>query len=324
MLTRIIVSVVMMFGARVAACAESELQPLTPYALPAAAEQPIKELADRSDVLILGESHGSKEVPEIVAALLPALSKMGYQVLALEVPSDQQAALTDWATGKTQTLPSFYAKPMRNDGRANQQMLSLIRMALSPPYRWKLICFDVSQGDEPFTSSQHLIEEYVKKAGDQAVDKDGTIHLEKESDLTIAIWQKRDATMAANFEKQRKQFASQGKVLAICGNQHARTANPPDSNDHWWPSFAAVLQSSQPGKSVSSIDVNPKSGYGVDDRKVNDLGGKTNGEAEAHWLENANWNLKLNLPHATAATFLGTSIDPDVDSASATTKNPTK
>jgi erythromycin esterase-like protein len=134
MLTRIIVSVVMVFAARVAVCAESELQPLTPYSLPAAAEQPIKELADRSDVLILGESHGTKEVPEIVAALLPTLSKMDYQVLALEVPSDQQAAITDWATGKTQTLPSFYAKP-GTDGRGNQQMLSLIGMALSPPYR---------------------------------------------------------------------------------------------------------------------------------------------------------------------------------------------
>ncbi len=316
MLTRIIVSVVVMFAARVAACAESELQALTPYPLPAAAEQPIKELADRSDVLILGESHGSKEVPEIVAALLPALSKMGYQVLALEVPSDQQSPLTDWATGKTRTIPSFYAKPSP-DGRGNQQMLSLIRMALSPPYRWKLICFDGSQGDEP-----HEIEQLKQKTGDQAVDKDGTIHiqLEKESDLTIAIWQKRDATMAANFEKQRKQFASPGKVLAICGNQHARTANPPDSNDHWWPSFAAVLQSSQLGKPVTSIDVNPKSGYGVDDGKVNDIGGKPLGEAEAHLLENADWNLKLNLPHATAATFLATPTDPTMDSAPAATK----
>jgi hypothetical protein len=119
-----------------------------------------------------------------------------------------------------------------------------------------------------------LIEEYVKKAGDQAVDKNGIIHLENESDLTITIWQQRDATMAANLEKRRKQFASPGKVLAICGNQHARTANPPDSNDHWWPSFAAVLQSSQPGKPVNSIDINSKSGYSSSGGKVNDLGGK--------------------------------------------------
>jgi hypothetical protein len=314
MLTRMIVSVVMIFAVRVAACAESELQALTPYSLPAAAVQPIKELADRSDVLILGETHGTQEVPEIVATLLPTLSKMAYQVLALEVPSDQQAALTDWATGKTHTIPSFYAQPSP-DGRGNQQMLSLIRMALSPPYRWKLICLDASQGDEPWTSSQHLIEEYIQKVGDQAST---TIHLEKESDLSITIWQRRDATMAANFERQRRQFASQGKVLAICGSAHARTANPPDSSTRWWPSFAAVLQSSQPGQPVASIYVNPKSGQCFGDGKVNDFGGEPHGEAETRLSENAAFNLELNLPHATAATFLATPIDSD--SASAATK----
>ena len=323
MLTRIIASVVMMFATRVAVCAESELQALTPYSLPAAAEQPIKELADRSDVLILGETHGTQEVPEVVATLLPMLAKMGYRVLALEVPSNQQAALTDWATGKTQTIPSFYAKP-GPDGRGNQQMLSLIRMALSPPYSWKLICFDASMGDEPWTSSQHLIEEYIQKVGDQALDKNGTIHLEKESDLTITIWQRHDATMAANFEKQRQQFASQGKVLAICGSAHARTANPPDSSTRWWPSFAAVLQSSQPRQPVTSIYVDPKSGHCFGDGKVNDFGGEPNGEAEARLLENAAYNLKLNLPHATAATFLATPTDSNVDSAPAETKNPNK
>ena len=101
MFTRIIVTVAMLYATGVLAAEKSELKALTPYSLPAAAKQPIKELADRSDVLILGETHGTQEVPEVVASLLPTLSKMGYHVLALEVPSDQQAALTDWATGKT-------------------------------------------------------------------------------------------------------------------------------------------------------------------------------------------------------------------------------
>ena len=53
-----------------------------------------------------------------------------------------------------------------------------------------------------------MIEEYIQKSGDPALKKASTtINLEKESDLTITIWQRRDATMAANFEKQRQQFA---------------------------------------------------------------------------------------------------------------------
>jgi hypothetical protein len=320
MLIRIIISVATIFAASVTACAESELQALPPYPLPAAAEQPIKELADRSDVLILGEMHGTQEVPEVVATLLPMLTELGYHVLALEVPSDQQAALTDWATGKTQTVPSFYAKPW-TDGRGNQQMLSLIRMALSKPYSWKLICFDEGLGDE-----QREIEELKRKIGEEALNKavSTQIKIGTEPDWIITIWQRRDSTMAANFEKQRQQFATHGKVVAICGDLHARTANPQTDDNfgkRYWPSFAAVLQSSQPGKPVTSIDVDPKSGHFFNGGKVNDLGGKPHGEAEAHLLENGQWNLKLNLPHATAATFLATPTDPDTGAASAAAPN---
>jgi hypothetical protein len=320
MFTRIVPIVATMFAVSVAACAESELQPLTPYPLPAAAEQPIKELAGRSDVLILGEMHGTQEVPEVVATLLPTLSKMDYHVLALEVPSDQQAALTDLATGKAQTIPSFYAKP-GTDGRGNQQMLSLIRMALSPPYSWKLICFDQGSADE-----QREIEELKQKIGEEALNKAVSTQIKPgtEPDWINTYWQQRDATMAANFKKQRQQFASQGKVLAICGDLHARTANPHASGNRYWPSFAAVLQSSQPSQPVNSIDIDPKSGHFFNGGKVNNIGGKSHGEAEAHLLENADWNLKLNLPNATAATFLATPIDPDWNAVSATTKNPTK
>ena len=41
--------------------------------------------------------HGRQLEFSIAAALLAPLAKLGYQVLALEVPSDQRAALTAWA-----------------------------------------------------------------------------------------------------------------------------------------------------------------------------------------------------------------------------------
>ena len=46
------------------------------------------------------------------------------------MPAEQQGPLTDWATGKTKAVPSFFAKPIA-DGRGNVQALSLIRTALS-------------------------------------------------------------------------------------------------------------------------------------------------------------------------------------------------
>ncbi len=106
---------------------------LEPYPLPSKVRQALVELAGKSDILILGELHGTQEVPAIAVALLEPLAKQGYRALALEIPSDQQGPLSDWATGKTDAIPSFFAEPSP-DGRGNVQALSLIRIALSPPF----------------------------------------------------------------------------------------------------------------------------------------------------------------------------------------------
>ena len=63
---------------------------LEPYPLPSKARQALVELAGKSDILILGEIHGTQEVPAIAVALLESLAKQGYRALALEIPSDQQ------------------------------------------------------------------------------------------------------------------------------------------------------------------------------------------------------------------------------------------
>src|SRR5262245_33497743 len=73
---------------------------VAPYPLPPKAREALLTVAAASDVLILGETHGTQEVPAVAAALLDPLSKLGYGVLALEMPSDQQQPLTDWVAGK--------------------------------------------------------------------------------------------------------------------------------------------------------------------------------------------------------------------------------
>jgi hypothetical protein len=198
-------------------------------------------------------------VPQVVAALLAPLTKLSYQTLALEVPADQQTSITAWATGRSDTVPNFYAKPI-TDGRGNEQMLTLIRMALSPPYGWKLICFDQSDAE-----SQQQYERLKQKVGAETLKN-------PPASVSQAVWQERDAAMASNFEKQFQQLGPPVKVLAICGDAHATTQhfltiNPPNSSETinlpnpFWPSFAAVVQSSHPNLHVSSIDVRPHSAY---------------------------------------------------------------
>lgn len=276
--------------------AEPAIPPLEPYPLPSKATQALVEIAGKSDILILGELHGTQEVPAIAVALLEPLAKQGYRALALEVPSDQQGPLSDWAAGKTETIPSFFAEPFP-DGRGNIQALSLIRTALSPPYEWRLICFDESS----------------EMPGEATAAED-----------PIADWQRRDAKMAANLMAERSRLAPRSKVLAICGNVHARTLKPvlaqkntdkqaEDVFGKLWPSFGGRLRSEIVGRQVRSINVAPHSGghFGMtesDDGKtsvgIQKIGGRKIDEAEVQPLDKQPWDWELNLPRATPATFL--------------------
>jgi hypothetical protein len=278
-------------------CSTANAQPpipqsLDPYPLPAKVLADLDKLAAQSDVLILGEIHGTQEVPSVAAALLAPLTKHGYGVLALEIPSDQQRPLTDWATGKSQTVPSFFSKPIA-DGRGNIQTLALIRTALS--LRWQLACFD------------------------QSWDLAGPVKPNPSGDDLIALSVERDVSMAKNLAKARK---GDDRVLAICGGLHARTLKrqvPEDADDtlrKLWPSFAASLAANNPTWKVRSVSVVAHSGgffamVSEGDEppvaKVHMIRSKRQlKEAEAHALRDSSWDWELNLPKATPATFLAT------------------
>lgn len=302
MLARTCVVMVLVFSPCTSALGQLSPLPLKPYPLPPGAQHSINELAAQNDVLILGEIHGTQEVPAVAAALLPPLTKLGYGVLALEVPADQQGPLTDWATGRTTTVPSFFAKPWE-DGRGSTEALNLIRTALSPPFRWKLICFDITMDDMAQQTA-----EMNRDAKQRAQGKSASI---LDSGRIIAVSLRRDAMMASTLTKQIQQLAlqHQPKVLTICGNLHARTENRPKPDRPWaafWPSFAAVLQSNHPTWHVGSVNVSPHSGGFFNGGKVNAVKGRPLDNAEVHPTPKGDWNLNLELPRATPATFLST------------------
>ena len=304
MLARTCIATVPLLVLVASAVGQVSLQPLQPYRLPSAAQQMIDELAAQSDILILGEIHGTQEVPAIAAALLPSLAELKYGVLAVEVPADQQQLSTDWATGRTKTVPSFFAKP-GEDGRGNVEALRLIRMALSPPLRWQLICFDESMEDIFKPNGKAKLSQ-AEKPPEQPASTSG-------SQEVVAAGMAADATMAANLSKQLQQLAGQRhpKVLVICGSLHARTANRPKPDKPWaafWPSFAAVLQGQDDisASRIGSINVRPHSGGFFNGGKVNALKGVSIDDAEARLTPEGDWNMQLDLPCATPANFLST------------------
>jgi hypothetical protein len=300
MLIRICVTLTFALSTCASAFAQLGLQALEPYPLAPAVQRAANEFAAEADVLILGELHGTQEVPAVAAALLAPLTKLGYQVLAVEVPADQQASLTAWATGKTTTVPSFFAMPS-DDGRGSIEALNLIRAALFPPFRWKLICFDETEDD----MRREIAEmNHDAKQGSQEAPA-STLEFEQ----MMAISLRRDAVMASNFADQLRQLAPQTKVLAICGNLHARTANHSTADSQLmalWPSFAAVLQSNDSARRVRSVDIQAHSGGFFNGGKVNVINGPPLDDADLHPTPEGDWDLELDLPHVTPATFLAT------------------
>ena len=240
---------------------ESDSSPgdLKPYPLPPAARAGIEKLAASSDILILGEIHGTQEVPELVASLLAPLTELGYNTLALEVPNEEQASLLAWARGKSERIPKFFAKPS-GDGRGNAQLLALTRVAISPPYRWQIICFDDSESnlEKQYLALMQKNQKAAKADVAQLTADDG-----------IAIWRvrRRDGVES----DQGIQVAQvPNKILAVCGNIHVRVAH--DGKDPMlsklWPSFAGMLKQGQPAWRVRAVNIELYSGAYFNNGKV--------------------------------------------------------
>jgi hypothetical protein len=275
---------------------DSNASDLRPYPLPPAARARIEELAASSEVLILGEVHGTQEVPALVAGLLEPLTKLGYHTLALEVPNDVQASVLAWARGETERLPDFFTNP-NGDGRGNTQLLALTRIAVSAPFRWQIVCFDES---ESIQEKQYLALMQKKRA-------EGVDAPQLTADDGVALWRERDAAMASNLLREARSLKPAGKILAICGNIHARLTNDQQEPmlSQLWPSFAARLKQGQPAWRVSSVNIDFHGGAFFNEGKVQTFTERPLEQAVVRPAGQAGgWTLELGLPRATPATFV--------------------
>jgi hypothetical protein len=287
------------------ACAEVAVQELSPYPLPADVEQSLAMLAGECDVLILGETHGTKEAPAVVEALLAPLTKLGYRSLALEVPHDEQPAIEAWATGSSSAVPAFFAIPGA-DGRGNEQVLALVRRALRPPFEWKLICFDETEAE----MLRQVMERMPKDGKSTIAERAAKLS----PDDLVAISVARDAAMAEQLAAGKSAFDTGVKILAICGNFHARTADhsPADSPlKPLWPSMAATLVRDHAEWRIRSLNVEPFGGEYFNGGKVNRFGKRPLDRVSFRLTPDADWDAVLQLPTATAATFLAPQAAPN-------------
>ena len=211
MLTRRVGFVPLLFSTCVAVHAQTLPDSIQPYPLPARAERALVALAGEADVLVLGEMHGSQEVPAVAAALLGPLTKLGYGALALEVPAEEQRPLTDWATGKTRGDSQFLCPAGRRRSRQRSDS-GVDPRRLVPATALEADLF-------------RRIESRDRQRQRQASQDGSPRHFAAVRRRVRCHLRPRDTTMAANLAKQRQLLAPQAKVLAICGSFHAQTSN---------------------------------------------------------------------------------------------------
>ncbi len=243
------------------------LEAIPPYDLPEHTKARLLTLAAESDLLLIGELHGTQEVPRLILGLLPDLASLGYGSLALEVAVGQREQLLQCAQGKD-TPPALFGPSDFRDGRGSAQALSLIQQAVSGG--WNLLCFDVNfiyEGD---------------------------------------AWSDRDSGMAENLMEQWGRLCPGRKVLGVCGSYHSRLV-PPTEPTELWPSFAYSVQQARPDLTVSSVKVKYQRGafFNGELRTFDNGPEMSTAEAEVHPADWAGHTLDLHLPRATSATFLG-------------------
>lgn len=130
-------------------------QPLDSTLRDAAAR--IHSAAGAHGLILLGEMHGTREIPLLVASLVEAYARETPVILCLEVPVSEQAAIdryfdSDGSAGARAALRQgtfWQVRGVQHDGRRNFDVLELIermRALRHRGHRVAILAFDNAQG----------------------------------------------------------------------------------------------------------------------------------------------------------------------------------
>ena len=220
--------------------------------------------ATEADALFFGEIHGTREIPLLIADLMPVLFEIGYRAFGVEVPASETRALQQHLASPQKPVPMFYAQPWP-DGRGSLEMLELCRT--SARAGMEVFCFD--QGFSRSTT----------------------------------VWAKRDTTMARHGLSYWKQLGLTVKVALICGNNHAFLRPHPQLPVELWPACAHQLSTLVSDKAVRSIEVMPARGqfYNFGAQTIQSAGEAI---AVPQLAESETCSLRIVMPASTPSTFI--------------------
>jgi hypothetical protein len=182
----------------------------------------------RTQVIFVGELHGTKEMPAFAGNLACHFAKKNIPVLlGLEITTDMQAELDAFyaSNGNKQAKEKLLAHSFwypSQDGRTSEAMFDLIELARKLRVDgYKVIPFAFDLAANQYPRSKHK----------------GVLMIKGNEFST-----RRDLTMATNIQTRATQFSNH-KVIILAGNYHAGKAAGAVS-------AAAVLEKSIPNFSI--------------------------------------------------------------------------
>lgn len=185
----------------------------------AAAAERIAAEAGEHGIVVLGEMHGTREAPAVVAALAAHYASLGPLLVGLEVARSEHDALSEYmrsdgsdaARAQMRAGEFWDVPPERNDGRRTEDMLDLVealRRLRVEGHDVAVVPFDV--------------------APDAFVDSAA-----------------RDRDMAGYLRTAFKALP-RGRMLVLTGNSHAMLGPPVLSDDGRYPNATQLLADLEP------------------------------------------------------------------------------
>jgi hypothetical protein len=145
-----------LFSLLLLSCAGPERPPVSPPPPPGEALVLPAELSQRGATILLGELHGTRELPAFVARLVTQLAVDRPVVLGLEAPRDELPSLDTYLASdggdrarQAALRDPFWRAPFQ-DGRRSTAMFDLleaVRVQRARGARIDVVCFDVSQSE---------------------------------------------------------------------------------------------------------------------------------------------------------------------------------
>ena len=223
----------------------------------------------RGRLVVLGETHGTQEVPALVGELACHLSEHGRVLVGLEIPrwlNEDIVAFVDGRIGSEVLLADEYWQREIQDGRQSRGMLDLLRRL------GEVAAMDRKVETRGFDDAEMFFE------GERAPEHT------------------RDELMARNVLRYRGEIAHDF-VLVLVGNFHARRSSSPE------PSMATLL----PERETLTVDVQFLGGdaWNCRGRKcgTHALPSRegTSPLLRLNWISSGPYDATIMLPEATAS-----------------------